>query len=195
MLLGTSRNGRLEVSQYSVSTTSGAVSVIRRDAKRNTSGLTAAGSLNTCPICEGQRWIFNVLTILFWYTKPPSFRPRSEKLNNFWVRSLLKTFCHMTQLELDLPTVWLTVYAFSNCPTLTPWCPLIPKKLKTIADHVKISTRNVAVLSKLDLTTWKKSMVRNPWCGCRRFINLIFSKLSVLSKSWTSVTSGCSMLV
>ena len=99
MLLGTSRNGRLEVSQYSVSTTSGAVSVIRRDAKRNTSRLTTPGSLNTWLMCEGQRWIFNVLTILFWYTGSPSFRPRSEKLNNFRVRSLLKTFCHLTQLE------------------------------------------------------------------------------------------------
>ena len=50
MLLGSSKNGRLEVTQSSVSTISGTVSVIRRDAKSNTSGLTAPGSLNTCPM-------------------------------------------------------------------------------------------------------------------------------------------------
>ena len=55
MLLGSSKNGRLEVTRFSVLTTFGTVSVIRRDAKRNTSGLTAPGSLNTCPMCEGQR--------------------------------------------------------------------------------------------------------------------------------------------
>ena len=60
------------MTQFSVPTTSGTVSVIRRDAKRNTSGLTAPGSLNTCPMCEGQRWIFNVPTMLLWYTRPPS---------------------------------------------------------------------------------------------------------------------------
>ena len=32
-----------------------AVSVIRRDALCNTSGLTAPGSLNTCPMCKGQK--------------------------------------------------------------------------------------------------------------------------------------------
>ena len=35
MLLGSSRNGRLEVTQFSVPTTSGTVSVIQRDAKSN----------------------------------------------------------------------------------------------------------------------------------------------------------------
>ena len=55
MLPGLSRNGRLEVTPFSVSTTSGTVSVIRRDAKRNTSRLmlTAPGCLNACPMCEG----------------------------------------------------------------------------------------------------------------------------------------------
>ena len=50
MLLGSSRNGRLEVTQFSVSTSSGTVSVIWRDAKSNTSRLAAPGSLGTCPI-------------------------------------------------------------------------------------------------------------------------------------------------
>ena len=64
MLLGSSRNGRLEVTQFSVPTTSGTVSVIRRDALWNTSWLAALGSLNTCPMCESQKWIINVPTIL-----------------------------------------------------------------------------------------------------------------------------------
>ena len=49
MLLGSSRNGRLEVNAFSVPSTSGTVSVIRRDAKRKTSGLTAPGSLLNFP--------------------------------------------------------------------------------------------------------------------------------------------------
>ena len=55
MLFGSSRNGRIEVTPFSVPTTSGTVSVIRREAKHNTSGLTASGSLNTYPMCEGQK--------------------------------------------------------------------------------------------------------------------------------------------
>ena len=51
MLLGSSRNSRSEVTRFSIPTTSGTVTVIRRDAKRNTFGLTAPGSLNTCPMC------------------------------------------------------------------------------------------------------------------------------------------------
>ena len=75
MLLGLRKNDRLEVNWFSVPTISGTVSVIRRDALRNTSGLTAPDSINTCPLCEGQRWIFNVPTILVWYTwGPPSLR-------------------------------------------------------------------------------------------------------------------------
>ena len=64
MLLGLSRNGRLEATIFSIPTTSVTVSVIQRDANRNTSGLTAPGSLNTSQMCEEQRWIFNVPTIL-----------------------------------------------------------------------------------------------------------------------------------
>ena len=45
MLLESSKNGRLEVTQFSVSTTSGTVSVIQRDVKCNTSRLTAPGSI------------------------------------------------------------------------------------------------------------------------------------------------------
>ena len=71
-MLGSSRNGILEVTPFSAPFTSGTVSVIRRDALCNTSGLTAPGRLNTCPMCEGQRWIFNVSMILLWYTGPPS---------------------------------------------------------------------------------------------------------------------------
>ena len=71
-LMTMGRNGRLEVSQFSVPTTSGTVSVIQRDALCNKSRLTTPDSLNTCPMCEEQRWIFNVPSILLWYTGPPS---------------------------------------------------------------------------------------------------------------------------
>ena len=49
MLLGSNRNGRLEVTRFSVPTTSGTVSVIQSNALCNTSVLTAPDSLNTCP--------------------------------------------------------------------------------------------------------------------------------------------------
>ena len=58
MLLGSSRNGRLEMTQLSVPTTSGTVSVIQRDARCNTSRLTAPGSLNTCLMRERHRWYY-----------------------------------------------------------------------------------------------------------------------------------------
>ena len=61
MLRGLSKNGRLEVTQFSVPTTSGTVSVIRRDAKLNMFGLTAPDCLKTCPMCEGQRWTFKAV--------------------------------------------------------------------------------------------------------------------------------------
>ena len=72
MLLRSSMSGSLEVSTFSVTTTSGTVSVIQRDARRNTSVLTAPGSLHTCSMCEERRWIINVPMILLWSTAPPS---------------------------------------------------------------------------------------------------------------------------
>ena len=82
MPLESSRNGRLEVSPFSASSTSGTVSLIRRDALSNTSGLTAPGSLNTCPMYEGQR-----CTMLLWYSVSV------RKTQQFRVESVLKTFC------------------------------------------------------------------------------------------------------
>ena len=67
MLFGSRRNDR-----FSVSTTPGTVSVIRRVALCNTPGLSAPGSFNTSPVFKGQTWIFNIPTILLWYTEPPS---------------------------------------------------------------------------------------------------------------------------
>ena len=49
MLLGSSKNGRLEVDRFTVPTNSGTANV--RNALCNMSGLTAPGSLNTCPMC------------------------------------------------------------------------------------------------------------------------------------------------
>ena len=92
MLLGSSKNGRIEVNQFSALTTSGTVSAIRRNAKRNTPRLTAPGSLNTSPMCEGQRWIFNVPTVLLWYTGPESLGLVFERPSNFRVKRLLKAF-------------------------------------------------------------------------------------------------------
>ena len=63
MLLGSSKNGILEVTKFSVPTTSGTVSVIRIGVMRNMSGLTKPGSLSTCSIFEGRR---------MWYTEPSS---------------------------------------------------------------------------------------------------------------------------
>ena len=54
--------------------TSGAVSVFRREVSCNMPWLTVPGSLNACLMCEEQRWIFNVPTILLCYTEPPSLR-------------------------------------------------------------------------------------------------------------------------
>ena len=72
MLLGSSRNGTLKMTRFSIPTASGTVSVIQNDAKCNLSGLTSPGSLNTRPMCEGQRWIFNLPMILLGYTGSPS---------------------------------------------------------------------------------------------------------------------------
>ena len=93
MLLRLSRNGRLEVTQFSVPTISRAVSVIWRAALCNTTVLPATGSLNTCPIHKEQLWIFNVFKTLLGYTGPPKFRSRSERSSNSRVKSLLKTCC------------------------------------------------------------------------------------------------------
>ena len=104
MLLGSSRNVRIEVAQFSVATTSGTVSVIQRGTKRNTSGLTAPGSFNTCPMGEGQRRVFNVPMILLWYTRPPSLGLDSKDPAILGLETCCKPFDNMTQLGLDLPT-------------------------------------------------------------------------------------------
>ena len=84
MIFGSSRNGRLEVTQFSVPTISGTVSVIRRDALCKTSGLTSSG-----PMCKGHGWIFGDIIVgpssIGLYTKDPA---------SFMVKSLLKAFCY-----------------------------------------------------------------------------------------------------
>ena len=84
MLLGSNR--------FSVPTTSGTVSVIRSDALCNTSGLTAPGSLNTCSMCEGQKWIFNMSTILLSYTGPTSLGLDLKGSAILGLKPLLKAF-------------------------------------------------------------------------------------------------------
>ena len=72
MLFGLSMNGRLELTPFSVPTISRLVNVNRKGIKQKMSGQTVPGSLNACPMCKRQRWIFNVPMILLWYTGPPS---------------------------------------------------------------------------------------------------------------------------
>ena len=85
MLVGTSSNDRLEVAQLPMPTTSGTFSVIWRDAKSKTSGLTAQGILNTCPMSYGQRWIFDNPTNMGIYRralkKVPICNTKSVKTN------------------------------------------------------------------------------------------------------------------
>ena len=132
MLPGSSRNGRLEVTSFLVPTTSETVSVIRRDAERNTSRLIAPGSLNTCPMCEGQRRIFNVHMILLWYTGPPSLDldPRSPAI--LWLKTCWRFFVTLTQLRLDPSTAWLTVQASSNIPHKSKQSYRLCKRLFTL---------------------------------------------------------------
>ena len=123
MLLGSSRNGRLEVTRLSVPTTFGTVSVIRRNALCNKSELTAPGSLNICPMCELQRWIFNEPLIILWYTWPSNWghNPKDPAVS---VKSLLKAFSQFGTAKTrsvnsiidnsSLLTLW-------NPGTLTPW--------------------------------------------------------------------------
>ena len=68
-MLEPNKNGRLELTWFSVPTTSGTVIVIWRDAKSNTSGMTALGCLDICPMCKEQKWDF---FLLLWYMGPPS---------------------------------------------------------------------------------------------------------------------------
>ena len=80
MLLRSSKNKRLEVTRFSAPTTSGTVSVIRRNALCNTFSLTVPSSRKICPMCKRQ--------MTLWYTRPPSLGLGLQ----FKVESLLKAF-------------------------------------------------------------------------------------------------------
>ena len=108
------KSGRM-VTQFSVPTNSVTVSVIQRDALRNTSWLTATGSLNTWTMCEGQSLIFNVPTIWLWYAGPLSLGLDPKDSAILRLQSLLKDFLILARLRLELPTAWLTAQASSNC--------------------------------------------------------------------------------
>ena len=82
MLLGFSKNGRLEVTQFSVPATSETVSLIRRDALCNTTRLTAPGSINTCSMCEGQRW-YDIIVV----HRASKFRSGCERLRNLGLKA------------------------------------------------------------------------------------------------------------
>ena len=116
MMLGLSRNGRLVVTQFPVSTTSETVSVIRRDAKRCPGWQhQAVLTLAQCLKCRGGS--------LTWYTGPPSLGPDLKDPAILRLEACWRLFVNMTLLGLHLPTMWLTAQASSNCATLTPGHP------------------------------------------------------------------------
>ena len=123
MQLRLSRNDRLEVTPFSVPTTSGTVSVIWRDAKKcNTSGLTAQGSLNTCPMCEWRAevdlsHVYDDIVV----HESSKFRSRFERLSNLRLEACWRLFNSLAHPVLALPTAWSTAWASSNCVTFTPW--------------------------------------------------------------------------
>ena len=117
-LLGSTRNGRLEVTSFAVSTTFGTVGATGRDASCKIYELTAPGSIKTCPMCEGQRWIFNVPMILLWYTRAPGLVFDSREPAILELKVCRKLFFNLAQLGLDPSTARLTVHASSNCATL-----------------------------------------------------------------------------
>ena len=63
----------------------------------STCELTAPGSLNTCPMREGQEWIFNVPMILLRYTEPSSLG--LDPTQQYRVETLLKVFCQFGPAE------------------------------------------------------------------------------------------------
>ena len=97
-----------ELTPFSVPTTSVTVCVIQRDPLCNTSGLTAPGSINTCPMCEGQRGNFNVPVILLWYTGPPHVGLDPKKPAVLELRDYRRLFANFAQLRLNLPKRLLT---------------------------------------------------------------------------------------
>ena len=105
MLLDSSRNCRLEVNRFSVTTTSGTVSVNRRNALCNMPGLTAPGSLNTCPMCEEQWLIFNVPTVLLWYTVLLVWAV-TRKTQKFRIESLVSIRLGLPVLDLKKKRDW-----------------------------------------------------------------------------------------
>ena len=125
---GSGKNDRLKVIWFSVLNTSGTVRVIRRNVLSNTSGATAPDSLNTCPKCERQRWIFTKPTIFIWYTGLPKLGLDPKDIAILGSKACCRHFVNLTQLGPDLPTAWLTVEPSCNCSTLTygitKWCLL-----------------------------------------------------------------------
>ena len=102
--LGFRKNGRLEGGP-----------IVSTYHSCNTCGLTSPGSLNTCPICEGQRWMYDVLTILLGFTGPPCLDLNLKDPAIKGLKAFCRLFFNLAQPRLDLPTACLTF----NCATLT----------------------------------------------------------------------------
>ena len=92
--------------------------LIRSDVLCNTSGLTAPGSLNTCPMCEEQRWIFNICTIVRG-TMGLQFRSRLKKLSNLGLKARWSLFVNLAQQRPEPPAKWLAAQALPKCTTQT----------------------------------------------------------------------------
>ena len=78
-------------------------------------------NMSVLTMCEGQRWIFNVPTIILWHTRPFKFRSQSGRSSNIGLKACWSFFVSLAQPGLDLLTMWSTAQAASNCATLTHW--------------------------------------------------------------------------
>ena len=114
MLLELSKNGRLEATQFSVATSCETVSVIQRDALRNTFTLTAPGSLNTLSNVQKAGGAHNVIVV----HEASKFRSRSKSPRNWRLKACWRFFASLTQPRLDLLTARLTVQAL---PAVQLW--------------------------------------------------------------------------
>ena len=99
------------MTQFSVPTTSGTVSVIWIDANYNTSGLTATGSLNTCPMGERQSCIFNVPTTLLGCIRPHSLDLDTEDPTILGLKASWRLFVNLAQHSvIDIPNFFQLHY-------------------------------------------------------------------------------------
>ena len=101
ILLGSSKNDRLEMTLFSVPTTYGTVTL--RYALCNKLKLTAPGSLNTCPMCCPD------------YMGLLCLRSDPKKHSNLEVKSLAKAFCQFGLAEFRFSNSMALVFLYDTC--------------------------------------------------------------------------------